>query len=656
MKVIAPPSVARFIVLALSFAPLLRGQPVHSEEEGSTCLSGHLLGIYSSLIGTVSFPQFDVGSIKRKLVGGAVNVDDTDNKSDDAIATIFYSNSPTNRNPIITMAGDKLSAVEAIAVKDGKVLATGRLWYLKWLTWGKSVSQDIGSGVILPGFVEPHLHILLSAFVKGYLLDISPLRAPSFAAAMEKLRSELPNVKPDEWLVAHGYDPSRLSWQALLMEVIDREVSSTVPILVLDASGHLAYANSKAFALANVTEHTPDPEGGEYARGPDGKLTGVLVEAGAINHFATVAKTANTSRQDKIKEGFAKVFAQWLAKGVTTVLDAGLGISSVNELDIIANLTEVSPIRIRGAVADYKPGDAKSMLGTDPMPPGGFKKKNLTVRTVKLFSDGSTQGFTAAVKHDYLLKHFPAYFHNRTRGVLVWPDAPQSRGYNVTLRDEIYTWMNKGYQIMVHSNGDRASDMVLDAYASIFAQYPHLHPKVSGITHRIEHFTVTERAQVRRARELGLAVSHTMGHVHFWGDIFRDDVLGSDRAERIDPVADGAADGLVYSFNSDSPVTDVDPLLWVRTAITRRVYGSGDILGRRQRVGLEEALRGVTSYPAKQILLEAEVGKLEAGKNADFVVVSEDVRVFDWDSRQPGELRVLQTWVGGVKRFDATTE
>ncbi|KAF3919168.1 hypothetical protein ABW21_db0209579 [Orbilia brochopaga] len=554
------------------------------------------------------------------------------------------------------MANGKLSAVEALAIKDGKVLATGPLWYLKAITNSSRELVDIGENVILPGFVEPHLHIMLSALLKGYLLDISPLRTPTFDTAMAALNAELPNVKPGQWLFAHGFDPSRLDWHDLSMDILDKKVSSTVPILIINASGHLAYANSEAFALANVTEDTPNPEGGEYARDPSGKLTGVLVEAGAIGPFAAIGEAANVARMPLIKRGLLEVLSQWLAKGVTTVLDAGLGLTAQNEFDLIANLTECSPIRIVGAVADYKPDDAQRILGSGAMPPGGFRKKNLVVRTVKLFSDGSTQGFTAAVKQDYLLDHFPDYFDGRTKGVLVWSDADKTgsarTGYNITLREEMLKWMQRGYQIMVHSNGDRSSQFVMDAYEDIFSSYPELHPRNSRIIHRIEHFTVTERSQILRASKLGLGVSHTMGHVYYWGGVFKDAVLGHARGERVDPVADDATYDLVYSFNSDSPVTDVNPLLWVFTAITRRIFKSLDTLGKSQRVNAEQALRGVTSNPARQILQQNEVGTLEAGKHADFVVLSGDPRKFNWKTGVPENMpRVLETWIGGVRRF-----
>ncbi|KAK6356754.1 hypothetical protein TWF718_001096 [Orbilia javanica] len=556
------------------------------------------------------------------------------------------------------MANDRLSPVEALAIHDGRVIAVGSLASVLLKAGERRVLRNLHKQVILPGFVEPHLHIVLSALLKGYFLDISPLRAPDFKTATEKLRQELQTLDEGEWLIAYGYDPSRLGWRDLSKEDLDREVSSKTPIIVINASGHLAYANSAAFGAAEVTKDSPNPQGGEYAKDPKtGELTGVLVESGAILKFTEIARKANHKHMGRVEGGLTKILGQWLAKGLTTVFDGGLGAVTPQDLEIVANLTEVSPIRIRAAVANFGSGDAAKTLGTKKMPAGGFKRKGLVIKTIKLWSDGSTQGFTAAVKQNYLPDHFPTYFEGKEKGVLVWPDGAGDgeSAFNSTtnMHDEMLQWLNLGYQLMIHANGDRASDIVLGNFEKIFTEHPNHDPKRSGIIHRIEHFTVTETSQVQKAKDLGIAVSHTMGHIHYWGDTFKYGVLGTERAERIDPVKDGATTGAIYSFNSDSPVTDADPLLWVGTAISRRVYNSNTILGTAQRVGLEDALKGVTIYPAKQILWDNEVGSLEVGKFADFVVVSRDLRCFDWEQKNTDEIKVLETWIGGERRYSA---
>jgi predicted amidohydrolase YtcJ len=214
---------------------------------------------------------------------------------------------------------------------------------------------------------------------------------------------------------------------------------------------------------------------------------------------------------------------------------------------------------------------------------------------------------------------------------------------------------NARWQLLVHSNGDRSTDQVLAAYDAVLG---HVADPTPGLIHRIEHFTVTTPAQVATAKRLGLGVSNTMGHVHYWGDWFKTRCLGEERARRIDPVREEIDQGLVYSFHSDSPVTDVDPLLWVKTAVTREMYDGKGVLGEEQRVGLEEALRGVTTNAAKHVMMDIEdsrqpaIGQLTEGRSADLVILAEDPwEVYKRDPSKLSEIEVLETWLAG-RRHD----
>jgi predicted amidohydrolase YtcJ len=255
------------------------------------------------------------------------------------------------------------------------------------------------------------------------------------------------------------------------------------------------------------------------------------------------------------------------------------------------------------------------------------------VQAIKFWLDGSTQGFTAAVQEPYLNQP-------NNLGILNYESDEKLLGLLVP-------FLKTGWQLILHANGDRAIEQALRVLDTAFTAVPNRNRK---IVHRLEHVTVVSKKQLVRAVELGLGVSHLIAHVRTWGAVFRDYVLGPQRGERIDPTRDDVNVRVLYSFHSDSPISPVNPLQYVDTAAARLIDATGEVLGETQTVSLEEAWRGVTINPAKQIGRGAEIGSLEVGKKADFLVLGKDPR-----GVKPGylhkEVEVLETWVGGRKIY-----
>jgi predicted amidohydrolase YtcJ len=166
--------------------------------------------------------------------------------------------------------------------------------------------------------------------------------------------------------------------------------------------------------------------------------------------------------------------------------------------------------------------------------------------------------------------------------------------------------------------------------------------------HRIDHFTVTNKEQIKRVKELGIGISHTIGHVGYWGGAFHNYVLGPSRASNIDPLAWGEGIGAVWSLHSDSPVTEVNPLRGLHTAVTRLQYREFETcLGKEQRVGVLAALKGITVNGARQLGVDDVTGTLEKGKCADFGVLNKDPSVVE--KGELNSLAVVQTWFKEVK-------
>lgn len=530
--------------------------------------------------------------------------------------------------PIITMANGALSPVQALGIRDGEVLVAGTEAEVQQAIGAGAEMVDLDGRCALPGFVEPHLHLVITAYTTYFLLDVSPAAVDydvSKAIAVLKAAAATADASTAAgtvtWVQAFGYDPSRMNDYADLDATQLDEVSTTVPVFVLNQSGHLAYVNHEAFAVAGITDDTKDPAGGTFCRDADGHLTGVILEQPAI---VEVSSHIPTPAQDDLVAACKKTLQTWADAGCTTVYDAGVGsILGAGDIALITAATKDDcPVRVQAALMpEAAAGVARnSVMGT------------ANAVGIKFWGDGSTQGFTAALTEPYLDQQSVGDHLNYASA-----DA---------LAAKIQPWHDLGWQVLVHVNGDAASNQAMDAFEQVLGANPAPHP------HRLEHFTVTTSGdQVPRAAAMGLAVSHTIGHVRYWGATFLHHVLGSPRAERIDPLRDDLEAGALFSVHSDSPVTKVGPLGYLRTAVTRLMdppATAGEVLGPEQCINLEAALRAVTYNPAQQVLLGDRVGSLEPGKAADLVILDQDPRSVDPSALDT--IKVKETWVAGVRR------
>ncbi|KAH6911200.1 amidohydrolase family-domain-containing protein [Coprinopsis sp. MPI-PUGE-AT-0042] len=395
-----------------------------------------------------------------------------------------------------------------------------------------------------------------------------------------------------------------------------------------------------------------------FLKDSNGNLSGVLLDSA----IALVASYIPEPSADTLAGLANTVLNDWFSMGVTTVFDAGIGVTPIDAL--VYPRLQPTPMRLRAAVSGtvFTPDTRSSWdLG-----------HQVTAKAVKFWVDGSTQGFTAMLNCPY---------PNPPPWLTTSPPSPPYAN-STELQEAMQPWYDKGYQLSVHSNGDKGTDLVLEAYQNLLKQPP-ANPDPDVIPtppfHRIEHVTVVSDEQIHAIAATGkLSVSHTIGHVYYWGASLPPDP----RPPRIDPIASDIANGLLWSVHSDSPVTPVTPLLYVRTALTRLTQQNSTLLGGAQRVtDLAAAIKGITVNPAIQLglfnlpsqggggggeghvdamnakgdqggdgIVEPAIGSLEVGKQADFVVLGSDPRSVDWTvlDEIPS---VKETWIGGVRVF-----
>ncbi|KAN0091687.1 Amidohydrolase family domain containing protein [Hyaloscypha variabilis] len=515
-------------------------------------------------------------------------------------ATIF-------QGTVLTLADGKFSPVDAISIKGDTIISVGSLAEVQRAAGSNAPVRQLAKGqIIVPGFIDPHLHLLFTVLVSHEsIVNFSPSGVKTLADAHAVVEQAIEKRKPGEWIVGFGYDPSLVQDHPNLTLDINNAWAPENPIYIINQSGHVA--------------------------GTDGKLDGVLFEE-AVSVFSPFIP--KISPEEFI--GLARTtLKSWAARGTTTVFDAGIGLTSGwSEIALIkAVLSDPLLPRLGGALAIQTVQPFASFLEVLAPPPWSVGAAR--VQAIKFWLDGSTQGFTAAVKESYL-------------------DQPNNHGILNYESDEkllglLVPFLKAGWQLILHANGDRAIEQALRVLKIAFKDVPN---RNRDIVHRLEHVTVVSREQLARAVELGLGVSHLIAHVRNWGAVFRDYVLGPQRGERIDPVRDDVELGVLYSFHSDSPISPVNPLQYVDTAAARLIDATGEVLGKTQTVSLEDAWRGVTINPAKQIGRGAEIGSLEVGKKADFLVLGKDPRLVQVGYLHE-EVEVLETWVGGRRIYGA---
>lgn len=532
--------------------------------------------------------------------------------------------------PIVTIAPGAPEA-GALAVKDGVIVAVGDEGPVrKGWAGPRTRVVDLAGRTLMPGFVEPHVHVIGTAMQTLLALNLSNFELPydTLETIVGRLKRHLATLPPGQWLTAFGVDPSRTTpfVAALTADVLDR-VSTTVPIFVLNQSGHIAYVNHKALEVAGVTKASPAPAGGGvYVKDARGELTGELRE---LPSYAAFQAKMPPPTPEQVVSALRRQVRLLAAAGVTTTAEIALGTSFglERELALLKALAAEPSTPVRFRVYLYGPAIPAGSL----LRPGDGDDR-LRLVGVKFVGDGSNQGLTGALNAPY---SWPAGTTNR--GALDFADAE--------LLARVRPFFDQGWQISVHANGDRAIDQVLGVYGTLLAG----NPDPARRRLRIEHFTITTEAQVKRVKELGLTPGMTIGHVGFWGEPFHDRIIGAERAERIDPTASLARSGVRFALHSDSPVSPVGPLRYVADA-SARLWQTPPrkVLGPDQRITVDRALCAVTLDAAYQLFLDDRVGSLEVGKWADLVVLEKNPR-----TTPPDEIRrimVVETWLSGVRQ------
>ncbi len=515
-----------------------------------------------------------------------------------------------------------------VAVRDGRVLGVGSLDDLRG--WGPhELDERFADQVLMPGLVEGHTHLLAGAIWRFVYCGSHDTHDPDGRpvtglrtrnAVVEALRERARSAEPGTPINGWGFDPLLLQGEATVNRSVLDAVSTERPVTVLHGSGHVLYANSVALRETGLLQAGIDLPG--VLLGADGVPVGELRGPEAMNPLF-------------VKFGVGRVFGARDVSGIEAFgrLATRAGVTTATDLGTMSGRGEIATLRQVTDRADFPVRLVSALIGRG-MSPADMLERVLDLRaqgtdrlrlgSIKLVADGSIQGFSARLR-------WPGYFNGAPNGL--WYLPPD------TVRDVFERALQHGVQVHVHTNGDEAVDMVLDAMEAALRRHP-------SPDHRftLQHCQLADAAQFRRMRALGVCANLFINHVYYWGEAHRASTVGPDRAERMNACRTALDTGVVFAVHSDAPITPMAPLFSAWCAVNRLTH-AGRVLGAHQRIGVADALRAVTLGAARTLKLDHEIGSIECGKRADFCVLDDDP--LDVDPQRLKDVRVWGTVSGG---------
>ena len=519
--------------------------------------------------------------------------------------------------------GDSSRAeASAIALRGDRVVAIGSDAEVRALAGPDTRSEDLEGRRMVPGFHDAHWH--LPTRRTADLVD-----ATDANEVVERLRSFAATLPADAWITGRGWVPEMFPGRTAHRRYLDAAFPDR-PVVITDRDGHQTLANSRALALAAVSQETRDPSGGLIVRDPGGAPTGLLKESAS----ALVRRLLPDPSAEEVFGALRYEMHRAASVGLTS-LQLANGIGPAESAAFARALAEDSLlVRFRIAVPFVR-GTSDSALRSYVALRDGATGPLLRYGIAKGMLDGTVDAGTAAMLAPYAVRG--------GTGIPMW-DADE-------LAAAVARYDSAGLQVELHAIGDRAIRMALDAFEAV--------GRTAGPRdrrHRVEHLEVPDPADIPRFKALGVIAStqaiFATPDVTELGNYVT--FLGPGRSSRAMPFKPLDDAGAVQAFGSDYPVFPMDPLLGIYTAVTRQLPDGMPVGGwyPQNRIGLDAALWHYTRDAAYAAFREGELGTLAPGMLADLVVLSDEIVGVD-----PSALvqsRPVLTIMGGRDTYRAT--
>jgi predicted amidohydrolase YtcJ len=528
----------------------------------------------------------------------------------DAAATVF-----TNGR-ILTSDPARPSAA-AVAVRDGRIAAVGDEAAVQPQVEASAITIDLGGRTMVPGFIDAHNHMACTAET-FFAVDASPRSVSSIADLVAEIDLAAKRIAPGAWIRGFGMDWTRFAEGRRPTRWDLDEAGNQHRVVILHVSGHYALVNSRALADSGLDEAAPDPAGGSLERDESGRLTGLLLDSATnlvlqssvdiCGHGPNIHTAVET---DELATMVGEASRRYLAAGLTTVCDPQVTSREMQAYQLARTRGDLNirtvMLPLSHQLDEYLAIGLVGPMGDD----------HLRIGAMKFYTDGAITGGTAMFSK-------PMGSRGQYPGSLYHEPAE--------LASMLRRAAGAGWQLAIHTMGDRAMGIMLDAVEAAMAAAPD-----NDIRHRIEHSTWPTPEQLGRIVRLGMVPVTQPGSIPELGDIWLDHL--GERVHRAMPLRDQLELGIRPAISSDAFVQSYRPLDTIAAAM-HRVTPKGVPIGPEQELTVEEALAAHTINAARAIHMEDRIGSIEVGKLADFAVLDGDLLTTSAE-----EIRRIPIWM-----------
>ncbi|CAA9195302.1 amidohydrolase [Flavobacterium collinsii] len=530
---------------------------------------------------------------------------------------------------IITMEGNEAQYVEAVAVKDGKILFVGSKSEAEKFQANSTEMKDLEGKTLLPGFIDPHSHFM-SSLAMGSQANCQPAPAgegnsvAGIVKALQKIKEDK-NIPDGETIIGYGYDDNAMPNDVLLnRDDLDKAFPNN-PVIVIHVSMHGVVLNSKAMKNFNINSETQTVEGGIIVRKPGtNEPYGLIMEMSYLPIFAAMPKPSVETQLGQLKEG-QMLYA---AAGVTTAQEGATHLGEVMTLERGAKENKLFIDVISYPLFT----EMDSLFKIHPPKDFGKYNNHLKLGGIKITVDGSPQGRTAFFTTPYLT--------DGPGGEKNWRGEPSFNQDKANqLLKRIY---DAGLQSTFHANGDAAIDMCIKAHQFASAGNPTKDRRTTII-----HAQFIRKDQLNKFFDYKLIPSFYTEHTYFFADTHIK-LRGLEQTSFISPMKTAITKRLRPTNHTDFNVVPIDQMFVVWSAVNR-ISRNGVVVGASERITPYQALQAITTNVAYQYFEENSKGSLKVGKLADLVIL--DQNPLKVEAMKIKDIKVMETFKEGKSIF-----